>query len=137
MSLHTVRRGFDIPLAGAPKGDAAAPETRIPDRLALLGADYPGMRPTLRVRPGDSVQRGAVLFEDKKTPGVRFTAPLGGRVAAIHRGARRAFRAAATPMPSARMRSGRFCLSRASGPPSAPGPSDGWPIRSAARRRCS
>lgn len=63
----------------------------MPARVALLGADYPGMRPTMRVREGDSVSRGDVLFEDKKTPGVRFTAPLGGRVSAVHRGERRAF----------------------------------------------
>ena len=91
MSLHTVRRGFDIPLAGAPAADGRAPETRIPSRIALLGADYPGMRPTMRVGVGDAVSRGTILFEDKKTPGVRFTAPLAGRVAAIHRGERRAF----------------------------------------------
>lgn len=91
MSLHTVRRGFDIRLAGAPEADGRAPETRIPSRLALLGADYPGMRPTMRVRIGDSVSRGATLFEDKKTPGVRFAAPVAGRVAALHRGERRVF----------------------------------------------
>ena len=91
MSLHTVRRGFDIRLAGAPAADGPADELRVPSRIALLGADYPGMRPTIRVREGDSVSRGSVLFEDKKTAGVRFTAPLAGRVAAVHRGERRAF----------------------------------------------
>jgi len=91
MSLHTVRRGFDVRVLGAPAADGRAPELRVPARIALLGADYPGMRPTMRVREGDAVSRGDVLFEDKKTPGVRFTAPLGGRVAAVHRGERRAF----------------------------------------------
>lgn len=91
MSLHTVRRGFDVRLQGAPAADGRADELRVPSRVALLGADYPGMRPTMRVREGDSVSRGTVLFEDKKTPGVRFTAPVGGRVAAVHRGERRAF----------------------------------------------
>ncbi len=89
MSLQIVRRGFDIPLAGAP-GEHPE-ETRIPSRIALLGADYPGMRPTMRVREGDSVERGGLLFEDRKMPGVRFAAPLGGRIVAVHRGARRAF----------------------------------------------
>ncbi len=91
MSLHTVRRGFDVRLQGAPAADGRADELRVPSRIALLGADYPGMRPTMRVREGDSVSRGSVLFEDKKTPGIRFTAPLGGRVIAVHRGERRAF----------------------------------------------
>ncbi len=89
MSLQVVRRGFDLPLAGAPGEEPG--ELRIPERVALLGADYPGMRPAMQVREGDSVERGDVLFEDRKTPGVRFTAPLGGRIAAVHRGARRVF----------------------------------------------
>ena len=91
MSLHTVRRGFDVRLQGAPAADGRADELRVPSRVALLGADYPGTRPTMRVREGDSVSRGSVLFEDKKTPGVWFTAPLAGRVVAVHRGERRAF----------------------------------------------
>jgi len=49
------------------------------------------MRPTMLVRVGDPVRLGQPLFEDKKTPGVQFTSPGGGRVAAIHRGERRAF----------------------------------------------
>ena len=89
---HIVRRGFEVRLAGAPAADRPPEEIRVPARIALLGADYPGMRPTMRVRVGDSVSRGSVVFEDKKTPGLRFTAPLGGRVAAVHRGERRAFR---------------------------------------------
>ena len=44
----------------------------------------------MHVAVGDDVCRGQVLFEDKKTPGVRFTAPGSGRVIAVHRGARRA-----------------------------------------------
>ncbi len=90
MSLHRIRRGFDVRLAGAPEPGPASPW--MPAEVALLGADYPGMRPTMRVEPGDAVDRGTTLFEDKKTPGVRFVAPVGGRVKAIHRGERRAFR---------------------------------------------
>lgn len=47
------------------------------------------MRPTLAVAEGDRVRRGQLLFEDKKTPGVRYTAPGAGVVKAIHRGERR------------------------------------------------
>ena len=61
-------------------------------RVALLADDYIGLRPTMRVAVGDDVKRGALLFEDKKRPGVRFTAPAAGTVAAIHRGDRRSFR---------------------------------------------
>ncbi len=61
-------------------------------RVALLADDYVGLRPTMRVTVGDDVKRGELLFEDKKRPGVRFTAPAAGTVVAIHRGDRRSFR---------------------------------------------
>lgn len=62
----------------------------VPRHVAVLASDYVGLRPTMHVEVGDDVRRGQSLFEDKKTPGVRYTAPAEGRVASIHRGARRA-----------------------------------------------
>lgn len=59
--------------------------------VAVLGPDYIGMKPTMAVNEGDLVKKGQLLFEDKKTPGVKFTAPAAGRVKAIHRGAKRFF----------------------------------------------
>ena len=56
----------------------------------MLGPDdYVGMRPRMAVQEGDTVKRGQLLFEDKRTPGVRHTAPGAGTVAAVHRGERR------------------------------------------------
>jgi Na+-transporting NADH:ubiquinone oxidoreductase subunit A len=49
------------------------------------------MKPTMAVQVGDVVKRGDLLFTDKKCEGVRYTAPAGGRVASINRGAQRAF----------------------------------------------
>jgi Na+-transporting NADH:ubiquinone oxidoreductase subunit A len=49
------------------------------------------MKPQFEVAVGDAVKLGQLLFTDKKTPGVRFTSPGTGRVAAINRGERRAF----------------------------------------------
>jgi len=43
------------------------------------------------VREGDRVKLGQLLFTDKKTAGVRFTAPASGVVVAINRGERRVF----------------------------------------------
>lgn len=57
--------------------------------VAVLGFDYPGMKPTMDVQVGDRVKLGQVLFSDKKTPGVVFTAPGAGVVSAVHRGERR------------------------------------------------
>jgi Na+-transporting NADH:ubiquinone oxidoreductase subunit A len=88
MGHHSVRKGLDLPIAGEP--EQRVDEASAPGRVALLADDYVGMRPTMHVAEGDAVKRGQLLFEDKKTAGVRFTAPGSGRVAAIHRGERRA-----------------------------------------------
>ena len=89
MALHRIAKGLDIPLSGEPS--AAIEDAVVPARVALLGADSIGLKPTLLVDVGDQVLRGTPLYEDKKTPGVRYTAPAAGVVAAIHRGDRRAF----------------------------------------------
>ena len=84
-----IKRGLDIPLAGAPSGEL---DTSVSTRATgLLGADYHGMKPTMAVQVGDAVKRGDLLFSDKKCEGVRYTSPAGGRVSAINRGAKRAF----------------------------------------------
>ena len=60
-------------------------------RVALIGDDYVGMKPTMHVAEGDQVKLGQLLFEDKKTPGVRFTSPAAGKVITVHRGNKRKF----------------------------------------------
>lgn len=82
-----IKRGLDLPIVGAPKQVIEdGPTIRT---VAVLGGDYVGMKPTMRVAEGDSVKKGQVLFEDKKTTGVVYTAPAAGRVSAIHRGHKR------------------------------------------------
>ena len=71
-----------------------APEQVIYDgpaitRVATLGEEFVGMRPTMFVKVGDRVIKGQDLFEDKKNPGVKFTAPATGVVSEINRGAKR------------------------------------------------
>jgi Na+-transporting NADH:ubiquinone oxidoreductase subunit A len=83
-----IAKGLNIPLAGAPSAQMDSKETA---RVGLLGADYIGMRPTMLVSVGDSVELGQPLFEDKKTPGVLFTSPASGKVAEINRGEKRLF----------------------------------------------
>ncbi|KUM53078.1 Na(+)-translocating NADH-quinone reductase subunit A [Rheinheimera sp. EpRS3] len=82
-----LKKGLDIPLAGSPKQEISAGNTI--NTVAVLGEEYIGMRPTMSVEVGDTVKKGQVLFEDKKTPGVKFTAPLAGTVKEINRGAKR------------------------------------------------
>ena len=82
-----ITKGLDLPIAGMPLQQISpAPAVK---RVALLGEEYVGMRPAMAVKEGDRVKKGQILFEDKKTPGVYFTAPASGVVSAIHRGERR------------------------------------------------
>lgn len=82
-----ITKGLNLPIAGMPSQQISSkPAVK---RVALLGEEYIGMRPSMAVREGDRVQKGQLLFEDKKNPGVRFTAPASGTISAIHRGERR------------------------------------------------
>ncbi|MGM0563582.1 MAG: Na(+)-translocating NADH-quinone reductase subunit A [Pseudomonadota bacterium] len=81
------KEGLDLPITGAPEQVVHdGPEIKT---VAVLGPDFIGMKPTMFVKEGDRVSKGQALFEDKKTPGVLFTAPAAGTVSAINRGERR------------------------------------------------
>ena len=82
-----IKRGLDLPITGAPEQRIEA--GRPVRSVAVIGFDYHGMKPTMAVQVGDRVKLGQVLFSDKKTPGVVFTAPGAGTVSAIHRGEQR------------------------------------------------
>ncbi len=88
MGVHKIRKGLDLPIQGQPRQEIE--QGQAPSPVGLLADDYIGIKPTMLVRVGDSVRRGQPLFEDKKTPGVRYTAPASGTVSGIHRGERRA-----------------------------------------------
>ncbi len=82
-----INKGLDLPIAGAPEQTIQdGPKVRT---VALLGQDYIGMKPTMMVKEGDRVKLGQVIFTDKKTEGVQYTAPGTGTVRAINRGERR------------------------------------------------
>ncbi len=82
------RKGLDLPVAGPPAQEIHA--ARAVRTVAVLGADYIGLKPRLEVAEGDIVGLGAPIFAHKDTPDVKVTAPAAGRVRAINRGARRA-----------------------------------------------
>jgi Na+-transporting NADH:ubiquinone oxidoreductase subunit A len=87
MALHKITKGLDLPIAGTPI--QVVRDEVSPTRVAVMADDFPGMKPGMRVKEGETVRRGQVLFEDRKTPGVLHTSPGAGRVIGIHRGARR------------------------------------------------
>lgn len=85
--MFRIRKGLDLPIAGVPEQHVSqAPDIH---HVAILGVDYVGMRPFMLVQEGERVIKGQALFEDKKNPGVMFTAPASGTVVAINRGERR------------------------------------------------
>ena len=84
-----ISRGLDLPISGAPE-QVIHDGPKI-SQVALVGSDYPGMKPTMAVREGDRIALGQLLFTDKKNEGVRYTAPAAGTVLAINRGERRVF----------------------------------------------
>lgn len=81
-----IKKGLDLPITGIPHQII---EEKPVTAVAVLGPDYIGMRPDLQVQEGDRVKRGQLLFRDKKSPEICFTAPAGGLIDAIHHGDKR------------------------------------------------
>jgi Na+-transporting NADH:ubiquinone oxidoreductase subunit A len=85
----TIKQGLDLPIAGVPDQRIdPAPSVR---RVALIGDDYIGMKPSMAVSEGDRVKVGQTLFSDRKTAGVHHTSPGCGTVVEVNRGAKRSF----------------------------------------------
>ena len=85
--MITIKKGLNLPINGKP-------EQVIHDgpkigQVATLGEEYVGMRPTMKVKVGDRVKKGQILFEDKKNLGVKHTAFASGVVKEINRGDKR------------------------------------------------
>jgi Na+-transporting NADH:ubiquinone oxidoreductase subunit A len=84
-----LKKGLDLPIEGTPKQEISqGPKV---SKVALIGDDVVGMKPTMEVKPGDKVKIGDLLYSDKKTVGVRYTSPASGEVVEVNRGAKRAF----------------------------------------------
>ena len=73
--MITIKKGLDLPIAGKPaqvihSGNAV-------NQVAILGEEYVGMRPSMKVREGDVVKkRSSTFLKTKKNPGVIFLQPL-------------------------------------------------------------
>ena len=89
MGQIRLKRGLDVPISGGP--NQAVHDGKKITKISLIGYDYVGMKPKFEVAVGDRVKLGQILFTDKKMPGVNYTSPGSGTIAAINRGAKRAF----------------------------------------------
>ena len=85
--MITIRRGLNLPITGSPEQHIS--DGRSVSSVAVVGPDYPDMKPTMKVSEGGAVKLGQPLFEDKKTPGIIYTALAAGIVKGIHRGEKR------------------------------------------------
>ncbi|MEO1114976.1 MAG: hypothetical protein AAFY05_21695, partial [Pseudomonadota bacterium] len=87
MQSFKLKKGLDLPITGAPVQEVS--DERKTNSVAVLAADYIGLKPRLLVGEGDIVGVGTPLFFHKDTPDVMIVSPAAGRVRAVNRGARR------------------------------------------------
>jgi Na+-transporting NADH:ubiquinone oxidoreductase subunit A len=82
-----IKKGFDVKVEGKPSSDI---EDYAGQQLfAVYPSEFEGLKPRLKVKAGDSVKRGDVLFENKKNEKMFFRSPCCGTIQAVNLGARR------------------------------------------------
>ncbi|MEM5493093.1 hypothetical protein [Hoeflea sp. AS16] len=89
--MSRVLPGFRIEHGRLP--DQAVHDGAPVERVALVGADLPGLRPRLLCEQGDRVRQGQVLFHDRAHPEIVFVSPVSGVVKSITLGPRRSLSA--------------------------------------------
>lgn len=79
-----IEKGLDVRLPGNP--ERAIGERKPIASVALVGADHPGLSPSVLVEPGEHVRLGQALVRDRS--GFVLTAPGTGRVGELRHGPR-------------------------------------------------
>ncbi len=82
-----LKKGLDLKIAGGI--DNAAVSDISASLFAVNPDDFPGFKPKVDVKEGDTVMAGAPLMHDKNNPDIKLISPVGGTVRAIVRGERR------------------------------------------------
>ena len=82
-----IHKGLDIPVMGQPQQQIEL--ARPVKSVAVLGNDYPGIKPAFEVNEGDRVKLGQTLFHSRSRPAIRITSPASGVIKRIVRGAKR------------------------------------------------
>jgi Na+-transporting NADH:ubiquinone oxidoreductase subunit A len=83
-----IKKGFNVKVLGKPSTDL---EEYVNQQIfAVYPSEFEGLKPRLKVKEGDSVKRGEVLFENKKNEKMLFRSPACGTIKAVNLGARRA-----------------------------------------------
>ncbi|PJI84372.1 Na+-transporting NADH:ubiquinone oxidoreductase subunit A [Yoonia maricola] len=84
---YQIRQGYWRSDTDAPV--RAIDDIGLPGSTAVVGADFPGLRPTFLVAQGDEVTAGQVLFTDRNHSQIAHVAPCAGTVAQLEYGPRR------------------------------------------------
>jgi len=87
MIYVNVNKGYDLNISGKPSPELK--KLKKPSQVALLPERIPFVKPRLKVKIGDSVKVGSILFEDKANTSLTFLSPGGGKVKEINFGPRR------------------------------------------------
>ena len=87
MTTHTIKKGFDLRLAGRP--DPAVVDAQEPTRVCLETAEFPGIKPKVLVKEGDAVKTGQPVFLDKTDRDLVWCSPVTGTVKRLDFGERR------------------------------------------------
>lgn len=87
MTIHTIRRGFDIKIAG--RAEARVDDCPDPVLVGVEPGELRGMKPKLLMQEGAQVRTGDPLLADKAVPGLQCASPVTGKVTAIAFGPRR------------------------------------------------
>ena len=86
-----ISKGLNLSLEGEINHQVLPEVKNLTSRIAILGKDFHGIRPTMFVSEGQEVSQGEKLFEDKKNPGYFHLSPVNGKISEINRGDRRSF----------------------------------------------
>jgi Na+-transporting NADH:ubiquinone oxidoreductase subunit A len=87
MTTHTIKKGFDLRLAG--RAEPVLVDAPEPQRVALETAEFPGIKPKALVKDGDEVVTGQPVFLNKLDRDVVWCSPVTGKVVEVVYGERR------------------------------------------------
>ena len=87
MANFKIKKGFDVKVVGKPKPNVE--EYASQQLFAVYPSEFEGLKPRLKIKAGDTVKRGDILFEHKKNEKLVFRSPCSGTIQAVNLGARR------------------------------------------------
>ena len=82
-----IKKGLDLRLKGAPKPEVVDAPWR--GEITVCPTEFEGVKPRLKVKEGDPVKRGGLLFGSKRYTSLLFRSPAGGTIRSIVYGKRR------------------------------------------------